>query len=180
MWYKNYLVCNENHSQWKRYQRHITNVSITLVIIISALQIEQLPTSIAWRVLELQSDTKMVPHVWFQTTSISYFEIMPWAANFVPLCNSTVDCARELSKPSKDSASILVCLIKNFWFWVSCFCGWHNKWDRFLTILAQVTWTWAQPLDWHILLMILFKTRLKSKSFEPLIGLLAFLVEELG
>ena len=28
--------CNENHGQWKRYQRHIADVSITLVISISA------------------------------------------------------------------------------------------------------------------------------------------------
>jgi len=33
---------NENHGQWKRHQRHIANVSITPVIIISALQIELL------------------------------------------------------------------------------------------------------------------------------------------
>ena len=30
---------NENHGQWKRYQRHIANVSITPVIIISAFQL---------------------------------------------------------------------------------------------------------------------------------------------
>jgi len=40
---RNPLLCflqqnNENHGQWKRYQRHIANVSITPVIIISALQ----------------------------------------------------------------------------------------------------------------------------------------------
>jgi len=31
---------NENHGQRKRFKRHIANVSITPVIIISALQIE--------------------------------------------------------------------------------------------------------------------------------------------
>jgi len=31
---------NENNGQWKQYQRHIVNVSVTPVIIISALQIE--------------------------------------------------------------------------------------------------------------------------------------------
>ena len=35
-----FLLYNENHGQWKRYKRHIANVSITPVIIISALQIE--------------------------------------------------------------------------------------------------------------------------------------------
>jgi len=33
-------LTNENYGQWKRYQRHIANVSITPAIIISALQIE--------------------------------------------------------------------------------------------------------------------------------------------
>jgi len=32
------------------------------------------------------------------------------------------DCARELFKPSKDFASLLVCNEKNvFWFWISVF-----------------------------------------------------------
>jgi len=33
------LFYNENHGQWKRYQRHIADVSITPVIINSALQV---------------------------------------------------------------------------------------------------------------------------------------------
>ena len=32
--------CNENHGQWERYKRHISNVSMTPVNIISALHIE--------------------------------------------------------------------------------------------------------------------------------------------
>jgi len=31
---------NENHGQWKRYKQHIANVSITRVMIISALQMQ--------------------------------------------------------------------------------------------------------------------------------------------
>jgi len=37
---KFFMTFNENHGQRKRYKRHIANVSITPVIIISALQIE--------------------------------------------------------------------------------------------------------------------------------------------
>jgi len=38
----------------------------------------------------------------------------------MPLCNSPVDCAKELSKPSKDLVSLPVYNEKNFfWFWVS-------------------------------------------------------------
>jgi len=36
-----------------------------------------------------------------------------------------------------------------------------------------------QPLDGSILLKYLLETRLKSESFEPLIGFLAFLVQKL-
>jgi len=46
-----------------------------------------------------------------------------------------------------------------------------------LAILAQVAWSWAQPLDGSISLKFLLETRLYSESFEPLIGFLAFLVQ---
>jgi len=59
------------------------------------------------------------------------------------LNNSPLDCARELSKPSKDLANLLVCYENNF----LGFCGPRHKWGRFLAILAQVTWPWTQPLD---------------------------------
>jgi len=60
---------------------------------------------------------------------------------------SPVDCARELLKPSKDSASLLVWNEnKVFRF----FCGWRHMSGRFLAILAQITWPWAQPPDEHL------------------------------
>jgi len=37
------------------------------------------------------------------------------------LHNLPVDCARELFKPSKDSASLQVCNDKKIWFWASGF-----------------------------------------------------------
>jgi len=53
------------------------------------------------------------------------------------------------------------------------FVGDVIKWGKFLAILAQVTWAWAQPLDRNISLKFSLETRLKSKSFEHLIGFLA-------
>jgi len=44
-----------------------------------------------------------------------------------------------------------------FLFWVSLFCEWRYKWDRFLAILAQFTWPWAQPLDGSNVLMFLLE-----------------------
>jgi len=87
------------------------------------------------------------------------------------------DCARELFKPSKDSASLLVCNEKTFfWFWV--FCEWRHKWGS-LAVLAHVTWPRAQPLYQSISLKSLLDTRLESESFEPLIDFLALLVQKL-
>ena len=49
-----------------------------------------------------------------------------------------------------------------------------------MTILAQVTWPWAQPLNGSISLKFLLETTsLKSESFELLIGFLAVLVQKL-
>ena len=43
--------------------------------------------------------------------------------------NSPADWARELFKPSKDAASLLVGIFKNWK--VLDFCGWHHTWGRF-------------------------------------------------
>jgi len=49
--------------------------------------------------------------------------------------------ARELFKPSKDTAGLLVCIKKNWRKFVfRVFCGWCHKWGRLKAILAQVTW----------------------------------------
>jgi len=93
------------------------------------------------------------------------------------LHSSPVDSARELFKPSKDVASLRVFNEKILGFRVCC--EWRHKWCRFLAILAQVTWPWAQPQEGSILLKFLLETRLGSESFEPLISFLAFLVQKL-
>jgi len=69
---------------------------------------------------------------------------------------------------------------KVFRFWFSCFfvgdvtsgIGLGLFWLRLLGPELQ-------PLDGSILLKYLLETRLKSESFEPLIGFLAFLVQKL-
>ena len=79
-------------------------------------------------------------------------------------------------KRSKDSASFLVRTGINLlvlFFFVA------DKWGRFLAILAQVTWPWAQPLDGNISLKFSLETRLQSESFEPSIDFLAFLVKKM-
>ena len=64
------------------------------------------------------------------------------------LHNSPVKCARELSKPSKDSANLPVCTEKKFLvLGFIFFCGWCHEWGSFLAILAKVTWPWVQLLD---------------------------------
>jgi len=45
--------------------------------------------------------------------------------------------------------------------------------------LAHVTWPKAQPLGQIISLKFSLETRLRSKSFEPLIEFLAFMVQKL-
>jgi len=68
--------------------------------------------------------------------------------------NLPVDCARELFKLSKDTASLQAFNEKKFVF--VCFYEWHHKWSRFLAILAQVTYPWAQLQGGSILLKFLF------------------------
>ena len=94
--------------------------------------------------------------------------------------SSSADCARELFKPSKDSASLLVCTRKNFLVG-DCrfFCEWRHMWSSVWAILAHVTWPRAQPLGQSISLKFSLETRLESESFEPLINFLAFLVQKL-
>jgi len=55
------------------------------------------------------------------------------------LHNSSTDYAKELIKPLKDAASLLVCSEKNFFgFGFQVFCECCHKLGRFLAILAQV------------------------------------------
>jgi len=43
----------------------------------------------------------------------------------------------------------------------------------------QVTWPWSQPLHEFFDHKFLLETRLQSESFEPLVAILAFLVQKL-
>ena len=91
--------------------------------------------------------------------------------------SSSANCARELFKPSKDSASLRVCNEKKvFVLGFKFFCEWHHKWGRFSSILAHVAWPRAQLLVQSILLKFSLETRLESES---LIDFLAFLVQKL-
>jgi len=91
--------------------------------------------------------------------------------------SSSADCARELFKPSKDLASLLGCTWKKiFDRRLQIFCEWRHSWSSFCVILAHVTWPRAQLLDQSISLKLSLETRFESKSFEPLIDFLAFLV----
>jgi len=53
----------------------------------------------------------------------------------------------------------------------------HSK--KIFLVGAHVTWPKAQLLSQSILLKFLLETRLESESFEPLINILAFLVQKL-
>ena len=59
------------------------------------------------------------------------------------------------------------------------FCEWRHKWNSFGVILAHVAWPRAQPLGQSISLKFSLQTGCKSKSFEPLINFLAFLIQKL-
>jgi len=94
--------------------------------------------------------------------------------------SSSADCARELFKGSNGSASLVACTQKKFFGWgVRIFCDCCHKWSSFGIILAHVAWSRAQPLGQSVSLKFSSETRLESKSFEPLIDFLAFLVQKL-
>ena len=67
---------------------------------------------------------------------------------------------------------------KNNFLAFQVFWEWH-KWGRFLAILAHVTWPRAQPLDRSILLKFSLGTKPESESFQPLINVVAFMVQKL-
>ena len=73
----------------------------------------------------------------------------------------TNDCARELFKSSKDSASLCVCNEKSVLF----FCEWcHNK-SCFRPVWPTSSDTRPKLLDGSISLKFLLETRLKNPSF---------------
>ena len=95
------------------------------------------------------------------------------------LHNLPVDNARELFIPWKDSASLLVCNEKYLSTGFQVFSGWYHKWNRFKPFWVRLSSPGPQLHEGRISLKILVETRLKSWSFEPLIGSLRFLVLKL-
>jgi len=87
--------------------------------------------------------------------------------------NSPGDWARELFKPSADSASLVVeTEKKNFSFLVGGFKGERHKWRCFWVPLPG---SGLQPIGPLLWLKILSETRRKSASLEPLNDFLACL-----
>jgi len=94
--------------------------------------------------------------------------------------SSSANCARELFYGSNGSASLVDCTRKKiFCLGGTFFCDWCHKWSSFRVILAHVTRPRVQPLGQSVSLKSSLETRLESKSFEPLIDFLAFLVQKL-
>ena len=94
--------------------------------------------------------------------------------------SSSAHCARELFSGSNGSASLVDCTRKKCFGWgVRIFCDWRHKWSSFRVIMGPVAWPRVQPLGQSVLLKFSLETRLESKSFEPLIDFLAFLVQKL-
>ena len=90
--------------------------------------------------------------------------------------NSPAAAAREVFKPSTDSASRLVPSQKNiFQFWVWGCLGGHHKWRCFSIFMAYFTWTW-KPIEWP---KYFLETRLSYEFLDPLIGFLAYLDQKL-
>ena len=91
--------------------------------------------------------------------------------------SSSADCAKELFKGSNESDSPPESTRKKIFHWgLQIFCEWRNKWSSFGVTLAHVAWPRSQPLSQSISLKFSLEPRLESKSFEPLIDFLAFLV----
>jgi len=96
------------------------------------------------------------------------------------LHSSLADCAKELFKPSKDSASLQVCNEKKiFGFGFHFFWEWRRKWEVFghfwwLVSDLSPTARWKYFTE-----VFMLETRLESASFDTLIYFLTFLVQKL-
>jgi len=84
---------------------------------------------------------------------------------------SPADWARELFKPSTDSASLQLHIKKMFSFWVWGFLGVTSQWGHVFAFWVSLPGLGAKPF----LGSSFFETRLWSASSEPLIDLLAYL-----
>ena len=109
--------------------------------------------------------------------------VQPFGSRVYPLfCrtlqsyNSPGDWARELSKPSTDSASLVVKIEKKnvFRFRWGDFWRWRHKEGMFWKFWPPLAGPGPQPIDPFFWLKVLLKTRLKSASIEPWIDLLGY------
>ena len=94
------------------------------------------------------------------------------------VCNLGAESGRELSKGSKDMASLLVCT-QIFWLGVWIFYEWHHKWRAFSPPWPTSPGPGLKPSDGSISLKLLLETRLQSESFDNLDDLLGFQVKKL-
>ena len=89
--------------------------------------------------------------------------------------NSPASIARELFKPSTDSASLLVSMKKNYLIWVWAFVLVTPQRGHVFEFLNNFGGPSA-PIQWAIFWLKLFvETRRSAASIEPLIDLLACL-----
>jgi len=92
---------------------------------------------------------------------------------------SPAAAAREMFKPSTDSASILVPSRKIFSFGLEVILGGRHKCFFFDVFMAYFTRPWT-PIEWpNILTQVFMQTRLPYEFFETLIGFLAYLDQKI-
>jgi len=112
------------------------------------------------------NDTKWLHSIFFNPFCPAFYRALQ-------SYNSSGDWAREPSKPSTDSASLLLEIEKkSFSFSVRGFLEVTSQWEHVLEILANPE---PQPINPFCWLKVLLKTRSKSASIEPLIDLLAYM-----
>ena len=88
--------------------------------------------------------------------------------------NSPGDWAKELFKPSTDSASLVVKIEKNnFLFRWGVFWRWRHKEDMFWKSRPSLVCPGPQPIGPFFWLKVLLKTTWQSASIETLVDLLA-------
>ena len=101
---------------------------------------------------------------------------LPLFCRTLQCCNSPGDWAWELSKPSTDSASLVVKIEKNvFRFRLGDFWRWRHEEGVFWKFWPPLAGPGPQSIDPFYWLKVLLKTRSTSASIEPLIDLLAYL-----
>jgi len=121
---------------------------------------------------------KFYQHFESRRTIYSYFDF-GLKNNSFPLPyqhpSSSADCARELFNGSNRSASLVDCTRKKF-FWLGC--GFFVS-DVISEVVLWSFWLMLPGLGsgQSVSLKFSLETRLESKSFEPLINFLAFLVQ---